>query len=141
MSKQGPILIIDDDVDDLELLSQVINDYFGRPVVRSFVNGHQALDFLYNTRDQPFMIICDINMPGMNGLELCQHIYDDDYLRKKSIPFIFLSTGNNPNEIERAYDLTVQGYFKKPSKLSELNHMVAQIIDYWKICLHPNSFK
>jgi CheY-like chemotaxis protein len=138
MVKKGTIVIIDDDEEDVELILQIVDDYIGGNHSIAFANGRIALDYLYKTREQPFIIISDINMPVMNGLELYEHIYKDEYLRLKSIPFVFLTTSSNPFEIKKAYELTVQGYFKKPNKLEDLRRTVERIIDYWAICLHPN---
>ncbi len=56
-------------------------------------------------------------MPIMNGLELRRHIQENEGLRKKSIPFVFLSTAARPKEVEEAYNLTVQGFFVKASQI------------------------
>jgi hypothetical protein len=66
-------------------------------------------------------------------------ILDDERLRKKSIPFIFYTTSINANEIDLAYELTVQGYFKKPSDLHDMKTTLKMLYDYWCVCRHPNN--
>jgi CheY-like chemotaxis protein len=80
-------------------------------------------------------------MPGMNGIEMRNEIINDPYLREKSIPFVFYSTAANPYQIRRAYELTVQGFFQKPSTYPELVQMLKLILDYWKVCRHPNYYQ
>lgn len=75
----------------------------------------------------------------MNGIQLSRVINADDYLRKKSIPFIFLSTSDSPIQVNEAYELTVQGFFKKPHSVEELTTIIKGIYIYWANCLHPNN--
>jgi DNA-binding NarL/FixJ family response regulator len=91
-----------------------------------------------STTDKPLIIICDVNIPVMNGLELRRRICDNDYLRKKSIPFVFLSTNAHPKAVEEAYQMMVQGYFEKPASIEEIRKVLKMILDYWKVCKHPN---
>jgi len=108
--------------------------------LRSFENGHQALDYLLVTVEKPLIIICDINMPLMNGIELRDTIDDNPYLKKKAIPFIFLSTSSNRSLIEQAYGSTIQGFYKKEHNYETFRTHINLIINYWKECLHPNNF-
>ena len=138
MSIKGPIISIEDDVDDQFLIQSVVEELGLPNKILFFGNGLEALLFLETTQEQPFLIICDINMPVMNGLELRERIDKNDYLRKKSIPFIFLSTADNPLVIETAYQSTIQGFFKKENSFNDLKNRIKIIFDYWQCCLHPN---
>jgi CheY-like chemotaxis protein len=75
----------------------------------------------------------------MDGLELRKEINENEFLRKKSIPFIFLTTTSNRTVIEQAYEMMVQGYFVKPNSIQEIKETIKMIIDYWKVCRHPNT--
>ena len=75
----------------------------------------------------------------MTGLELCREITNNTSLKIKSIPFVFLTTTSDQNVITQAYQMYVQGFFVKPTSISELKGMVKMIIDYWNICRHPYS--
>ena len=140
-SKQGPIIYVEDDLDDRLIFKETISSIGIDNEILYFDNGRHFLDYLYETPDQPLLIVCDINMPVMNGLELRRMILDDTALKKKSIPFIFYTTSINAREIELAYDLTVQGYFKKPSDLEQMKKTLKMIYDYWCICKHPNNYR
>jgi CheY-like chemotaxis protein len=139
MAVTGPIIIIEDDQDDQEFITGVFKNLEITNELRFFRNGEEALNYLRITTDQPLLILCDVNMPGINGLEFREAINSDEYLRRKSIPFIFLSTSAASYAVRQAYDLNVQGFFQKQNSLQDLQSLVKLIIDYWKTCKHPNS--
>src|SRR4051812_7501827 len=90
--KNGPIVLIEDDIDDQEFIIDAIQAIGVENEVKTFDNAQKAFDFLKSTPQQPFIIISDVNLPVMTGLELKHEIEKDEYLRSKCIPFIFLST-------------------------------------------------
>jgi CheY-like chemotaxis protein len=135
----GPIIYIDDDIDDRLIFKEVVESFGLNNQLIFFDNGQQFLDFIYVSKVQPLLIVCDINMPVMNGFELRKAIMEDDTLKKKSIPFIFYTTSISSKEIELAYELTVQGYFKKASGIDEIRSTLKMVIDYWCVCKHPNN--
>lgn len=139
MSKRGPILLIEDDEDDQLLISQAIENLGIINPIRVFHNGQEALEYLEVTQEQPFLILCDINMPLLNGLEFRAQINQSEHLRRKSIPFIFLTTTASPEAIQEAYDESVQGFYEKAVSLAGLQQQIRLIVDYWQTCLHPNS--
>lgn len=63
----------------------------------------------------------------------------DEYLRQKSIPFIFASSAPNKSDVIEAYQYRVQGYFKKPTTIEKQAEMLEKIIQYWNSCLHPTK--
>jgi CheY-like chemotaxis protein len=137
--KQGPIVLVEDDGDDQELIADALKAAGVSNELRIFENGKEVLQYLYDTNEQPLIILCDINMPIMDGLQLRRHIQSDDYLRLKSIPFVFLSTDASPAAVKEAYELTVQGFFKKPTRFQRFEEMLKLIIDYWCMCKHVNN--
>ena len=139
MSKMGPILILEDDKEDQELLQDVFKELEVLNRLIFFTNGQSVIEYLASTPDQPFIILSDINLPVMNGLQLRERIDQDDYLRRKSIPFVFFTTSNDQRAIDLAYELTVQGYFTKGNTFGELKESIRMILHYWTICKHPNS--
>ena len=139
--KNGSIILVEDDRDDQELLVDVFESLGVPNEIQIFENGHEALLFLKETPSQPFLIICDVNMPIMNGLELRRQINGNELLRRKSIPFIFLSTSGDAKAVIEAYELDVQGFFVKERYFDGIQDQIKQIIAYWKNCRHPNSDK
>lgn len=140
MSIRGPIISIEDDADDQFLIKSVVEELDIPNELLFFNNGVEALLYLETTREQPFLIVCDINMPVMNGLELRERIERNEYLRQKSIPFVFLSTADNPLVIQTAYQTTIQGFFKKENSFDEFKARLKVMYDYWSYCLHPNQY-
>lgn len=135
----GPIVLVEDDEDDSDMFIEVFRSLNIGNSIKLLKTGIEAYEFLIKTPDQPFLIFCDINLPAMNGFELRQKIQENERLRKKSIPFVFLSTTASPEAVNKAYDLTVQGFFKKPATFGEIENIFRMIIDYWKQCRHPNN--
>ena len=139
MSLKGPYVVVEDDEDDQFLIGEALKAVQLSNEVRYFSNGQVALDYLKTTPEQPSLILCDVNMPLMNGLEFRQRINQDEHLRKKSIPFVFLTTSSSVDAIETAYQHSVQGFFKKASRYADLEEQIRLIVMYWQGCLHPNN--
>lgn len=139
MSLQGPIILIEDDEDDQFMITKALHELKLSNPLKYFGNGEEALVYLEMTPEKPFLILCDINMPLMNGLELRQRVHQNEYLRQKSIPFVFLTTATNESYIELAYKESVQGFYKKAATYQGLLQQLRTIVDYWQSCLHPSS--
>jgi CheY-like chemotaxis protein len=136
----NPIVIIDDDADDVELFRQAFRELQVENEIIVFKDGLEFLDFI-NTLDKKsfFFILCDINMNNISGLELKQELYDNEKWRIECIPFLFFSTSETPLTINKAYSLNVQGYFVKPNSIDELKDMFDAMIKYWGYSEHPIS--
>jgi CheY-like chemotaxis protein len=140
MSKNGNILIVEDDMDDKELLEDLILDLGIANNIIWKPNGAEAFTYLCTTTSPMFIIFSDINMPIMNGMELKRKIDADPELRRKSIPFIFYSTAASREAVNEAYtELTIQGFFIKSNDCNKMKSIVNNIIEYWKNCIHPNT--
>lgn len=136
--KNGPIILVEDDMDDQEIIIDALQTLGLQNEIKTFDTGQKALDFLKKMEKQPFMIISDVNLPVMNGLQLKSEIQNNEDLRSKSIPFIFLTTSGDKKAVEEAYELQVQGFFVKEITYEGINKQLRGIIDYWKSCRHPN---
>ncbi len=142
MSKLGPIIIVEDDIDDQETTREAIKELEIKNELIFFDRSSKAFDFLKSTTQQPFLILSDVNLPIQNGIDFKRKIDEDHELRHKSIPFVFYSTAAEKHSVDTAYkDLTVQGYFKKKNRYDELKSDLKLIIDYWSTCKHPNSYQ
>ena len=140
MPQQGPIIIIEDDKDDQDMIQEVLSEIGMHNELVFLDNADKAFRFLKATVEQPFIILSDVNLPGTNGVEFKRQIDEDPLLREKSIPFVFFSTAVNQKAVDTAYkEMTVQGFFQKKSNYSELKSLLKMIMDYWKECRHPNS--
>jgi CheY-like chemotaxis protein len=140
MDKNGTIIIIEDDSDDQFVLEEVFNE-LGYPNQRKyFSNGQQALEYLYETNERPFIIISDINLPRLNGLELRRKVQNDAELSLRCIPYVYFTTALNQQVVIDAYSTSAQGFFVKPGDFDEIKETIKVMIDYWKRCAAPNNF-
>lgn len=139
MNKKGPILIIDDDKDDREILGEVFKKLGYQNEVLYFSDGMEALKFL-ETSDNTFIILSDINMPRLNGLELRERIQKNEALRMQCIPFLYFTTATTKKAVWEAYELSVQGFFIKPNSFRELETVISRIMEYWQLCKSPKDF-
>jgi CheY-like chemotaxis protein len=140
MPNSGPIIIVDDDEDDQQIIEYVFRELNTKNERKYFSTAKEVLDYLSGTSDQPFLIISDINLPIIDGPKLKEVINENEYLKKKSIPFVFLSTTAQDIVVEKAYEMMVQGFFEKPSIQDEFRTLLKLILEYWKVCIHPNSY-
>jgi CheY-like chemotaxis protein len=137
-SLKGPIIILEDDPDEKELLEEAIRPLSNNEI-KFFSTGDAMLKYLEETKDRPFVILSDVNVPGLTGLQLKKKINETPFLRRKSIPFVFLSTTANQKSVEAAYDLNSQGFFIKQDSLKEIQRHLSLIFGYWSECRHTNS--
>lgn len=141
MNKNGPIIIIEDDQDDQEILAEVLKELAYKNETLFFNDGQKALDYLTETTAEPFIIFSDINMPKLNGMELRAKVHENEDLRIKSIPYLFFSTVAEQENVIEAYSKSVQGFFIKPANFNDLRDLVKNIVEYWQKCVSPNYTK
>ncbi|HEX2535189.1 MAG TPA: response regulator [Chitinophagaceae bacterium] len=122
MAKNGPIIILEDDPEDKDILEQALCNLKVANPRRYFDEGSQILRFLRTTGEQPYLILSNVKARGMDGLELREQIQQDAHLRKKGIPFVYLSLDARREIVEKAYELTVQGFLKNKIPLKGLKN-------------------
>ena len=128
----SPIVIVEDDKDDCDILVNAFREIGVKNHIRCFVTPLPAIEYLRSTTEVPFLIISDMNMPLMNGLKFKSIINEDTTINSKRIPFVFLSTSKENNLIEKAFHLSIQGYFQKPNDIESLKGIARAIVEYWK---------
>ena len=141
MNKAGPIIVIEDDLDDQELLTEIFRKLNYNNEVIFYNDGNKALEFLNSAEVLPFLILSDINMPKINGFELRNKIFTNEQLQTKCIPYLFFTTGANKKAVIDAYAMSVQGFFLKPNSIECLENTVRKIIEYWKECIAPSEYE
>lgn len=137
---KSPILIVEDDKDDCELLTTALMSIGIKNEFICFQNPAEALAYLKTTKNDTYLIISDVNMPMMNGFDFKKKINEDTRLYSKNIPFVFLSTSASSYLVNEAYTLCIQGYFQKPNDFKSMNEVARSIIEYWNTCKHPTVF-
>ena len=135
----GPIIVIDDDPDDREVLKDIFEKVNYPNVVRYFDDGETALEYLNRTDVIPFLILSDINMPVLDGFALRDKVKIDARLQLKCIPYLFFTTASNQQVIIDAYSKSVQGFFIKPNSIASLEKTIRVIMEYWLLCASPNN--
>ena len=140
MNKNGPVIIIEDDADDQEILIEIFHKLNYSNEVLFFFDGQKALDYINRADVLPFLILSDINMPKLDGFALREKLKTDAALQVKCIPYLFFSTALNQKSVIDAYSLSVQGFFVKQNSMSELEKTISVIMEYWKRCAAPNDF-
>ena len=81
MNKSGPIIVIEDDIDDQAVLIEIFKRLGYANEIVYFIDGNKALDYLNQTDVQPFLVLSDINMPKINGFELRNKIFTNEQLK------------------------------------------------------------
>jgi CheY-like chemotaxis protein len=140
MNKQGPIIVIEDDMDDQLLLKNIFEKLdYGNEII-FYSDGNAALDYLNKEDVQPFLILSDINMPKIDGFQLRKKVFTNTQLQSKCIPYLFITTGTNRKAVAEAYAMSVQGFFIKPLSEPALENTIRKIVEYWQECIAPGKY-
>jgi len=130
------LLVEDDDVDAQGIMRSFKKRKIGNNIVRAR-DGVEALEMLNNGEvSHPNIILLDLQMPRMNGLEFLTKIRKDDKL-KSSVIFI-LTTSKADSDIVASYEQFVAGYFVKDDVGSNFSDMIDMLEGYWKIAYLPD---
>jgi CheY-like chemotaxis protein len=140
MGKLGPIIVIEDDLDDQLLLDETFKILNYPNKVIFFSDGYEALAFIQKTDSNPFIILSDINMPKIDGFELRKKIHNNEELKIRCIPYLFFTTGAQRKAVYDAYSMSAQGFFIKPHSMKELENIIRKIVEYWQECYAPSQF-
>lgn len=140
MNKNGPIIVIEDDADDRDLLGMIFKELNYPNEISFFNDGVSALEYLQDDHIYPFLILSDINLPKLNGFELRKMVHTNEGLSTKCIPYLFFSTSVDKKAVYDAYTMSVQGFFLKPDNYERLKHTIKVIIEYWNECYSPNNY-
>lgn len=120
----GPvILLVDDNPQNLQVLANLLQEE--KYEIEFAVNGEAALDWLTNRQFD--LVLLDINMPGMNGFEVCKRIRSDKEIR--DIPIIFLSAESERDSILKGFEVGAQDFVIKPFDSRELLARVKTHLD------------
>ncbi len=127
--KSISFLLIEDDLIETLKFNRVLDTLEAKHLVNRVENGEEALEFLKNTDEVPDVILLDLNMPKMNGIEFLKILKEDEVL--KYIPAIILSTSNNQKDILECYKIGVAGYIMKPLKYEDYTLKIKNLVAYW----------
>jgi CheY-like chemotaxis protein len=140
MQRTGPIIVIEDDMDDQELLDETFKTLDFPYEILFFKDGYKALAFIESSDVKPFLILSDVNMPTINGFELRKKIHNNAELSVRCIPYLFFTSGTNKQAVQDAYAMSAQGFFIKPNSMQRLENTIRKIVEYWQECYAPNHY-
>ncbi|MEP7168753.1 MAG: response regulator [Bacteroidota bacterium] len=136
-NKQTGILHVEDDAVDAMVMERALKKLELNYILYQATNGIEALDVLRGTNGKekiqptPKIILLDLNMPKMNGIEFLRELRADKNL--KSLSVFIMTTSSDERDRADAYELNVAGYLIKPISLDNYNHIVATLSAFWKL--------
>ena len=142
MSTLGRILMVEDDPKDVELTLTALDEYKLANEVVVARDGEEALDYLYyrgrykdRSTENPAVLLLDLKLPKVDGLEVLQQIKADD--RLKMIPVVVLTSSHEEKDMVASYKLGVNAYVVKPVDFHEFVNAVRELGIFWAIINEP----
>jgi len=138
MRSTKPVLLVEDDSVDAMTVRRAFADLkLGNKLAHS-INGEDAVQYLQDPEsEQPCVILLDLNMPRMNGIEFLKVIKEDGRLRR--IPVIVLTTSNEERDVVESFKLGVAGYIVKPVDYKKFVDAIRTIDLYWTLSEMPEA--
>ena len=125
------ILLIEDDMIEVMKLNRTISKLELPHKIIEANNGEEALLFLQKKDELPDIILLDLNMPKLNGIEFLSILKKDEILRY--IPTVILTTSNNQRDLLECYKIGIAGYVLKPLKYEDYVKKIQSLLAYWSI--------
>ncbi|MFT3676110.1 MAG: response regulator [Chitinophagaceae bacterium] len=138
------VLLVEDNVADAELTIRELRKHNMANHLVHVKNGEEALEFIFargkyaSTREvqyTPKMVLLDIQMPKVNGIEVLQQIKDDP--RTRSLPVVILTSSKENPDIQRCYDLGANSYIVKPVNFESFAQAIKNLGFYWLLLNQP----
>ncbi len=132
------LLVEDDEIDIMNVQKAFVHNKILNPLLIA-KNGVEALELLRDqvpggVRQNPGIILLDINMPKMGGIEFLKNLRADEKL--KSISVFVMTTSSEEQDKIAAYDLNVAGYILKPLSFESFVNVTSVLNKYWELCEH-----
>ena len=125
------ILLIEDDMIEVMKLNRTISSLKLDHIIMEANNGEEALKILEQKDRLPDIILLDLNMPKINGIEFLKILKGDKRLRY--IPTIILTTSNNKKDLLECFETGIAGYVLKPLKYEDYVAKIEKVLAYWSI--------
>lgn len=131
MKNRLSILFIEDDVVETMKMNRTVNKLGVSYDIKEAKNGEEALKLLETKNNLPDIILLDLNMPKINGIEFLKILKNDETL--KYIPTIILTTSSNRKDVLECYKIGIAGYVLKPLKYEDYVSKLEKVLSYWSI--------
>ena len=142
MEALGRILLVEDDPKDVELTLTALDEYNLANEVVVAGDGEQALDYLYcrgnfmrRARENPAVLLLDLKLPKVDGLEVLKQIKGDEHL--KTIPVVVLTSSHEEKDMVASYELGVNAYVVKPVDFHEFVNAIKELGVFWAVINEP----
>ena len=142
MSTLGRILLVEDDPKDVELTLTALEEYNLANEVIVTRDGEEALDYVYRrgtfstrSNDNPAVLLLDLKLPRVDGLEVLQQIKSDQKLRM--IPVVVLTSSREERDMVASYRMGVNAYVVKPVDFHEFVNAIKELGIFWAIVNEP----
>lgn len=136
------ILLVEDDEKDIELTVTALSEYNLANEIAIAHDGVEALDYLYRRgafaqrpNDNPLVILLDLKMPRLDGVQVLKQLKADEQMR--SIPIVILTSSRESRDLEECYALGVNAYVVKPVRFTAFVEAVKQIGVFWALINEP----
>ncbi|TMM56652.1 response regulator [Maribacter algarum] len=125
------ILLIEDDNIEIMKLQRTVAKLALNHKITEAKNGEQALEILRSVAQIPDIILLDLNMPRMSGIEFLKILKEDDVL--KYLPTVILTTSENRVDLLECYKVGIAGYIIKPLKYEDYQDKLSKVLAYWEV--------
>jgi len=129
MNTSRSILLVEDNPDDEKLMIRALRRANIANEIRVARNGEDALNILFSDTPLPIVVLLDIKLPKVDGLEVLKRLRADDHT--KLLPVVILTSSKEERDILDSYNLGANSYVWKPIEFNEFNAAVKQIGLYW----------
>jgi CheY-like chemotaxis protein len=138
MRNLKPILLVEDDSVDVMMVKRALKDLNVTNLLVHTPNGKEAFEYLTGEgNERPCIILLDLNMPRMNGIELLKIIKADDVFKK--IPVVVLTTSRDTEDKFETFELGAAGYIVKPADYKKFVEAMRTIDIYWTLSELPDG--
>ncbi len=142
MTETGKILLVEDSEQDVELTLGALGQHNLANEVVVVRDGEQALDYLYcrgnfsgRSTGNPVVVLLDIKLPKVDGLEVLQQLRNDDALKR--MPVVMLTSSREERDIVRSYNLGVNAYVVKPVEFQSFVEAIRELGLFWAVLNQP----
>lgn len=125
------ILLIEDDNIEIMKLQRTVSKLGLSHRITEAKNGEQALELLRSGQPLPDIVLLDLNMPRMSGIEFLSILKEDEVL--KYLPIVILTTSENRVDLVECYRIGIAGYIIKPLKYEDYQDKLSKVLAYWEV--------
>ena len=145
MENKIDILLIEDNENDAELAIMALQKNHVAKFITHLTDGEEALDFLFgqgqyagrNTDNKPRVILLDLKMPKVSGLEVLEQLKSNELTKK--IPVVMLTSSKEHPDVEKSYSLGANSYIVKPVDFDSFSKVVNDLGIYWLLLSQPST--